>query len=417
MELQAGVAGFPAGLGRQVLGHVGLGAHRLVLVEQFAGLPAHQVGGFQLDERLGDRELHALVLADGAAEDFALADVLGDAVHEPVAVADALGGDQGALGVEAVEDVLETLAFFADQVFLGDFQVFEEQLVGLVVDHVRDRPHGQALLLRFMQVHHEDGHAFALLLHVGKRRGARQQDHEVAVLHAADPHLLAVDDIAAVLLDRRGLDLGGVGAGGGLGHAHRLQAPFARGDLGQVLFLLRLGTVAQQRAHVVHLAVAGTGIAAAAVDFFHDDRGFGQAQAGAAVFLRDQRRQPAGRGQCVDEGLGVGALLVDLAEVLVREFGAKRAHGIADFLVVVRLGLFDHGASLAGFYGRNCGASVSRDGTWGDRCCLGRNSRCDRRPGQSAIAKARLPRRLRPASRARRVPFSRTPKPAIGIVK
>jgi hypothetical protein len=52
---------------------------------------------------------------------------------------------------------------------------------------------------------------------------------------------------------------------------------------GSALLLVR--AVAQQRAHVVHLAVAGAGIAAAAVDLFHDHRGFGQAQARAAVFL------------------------------------------------------------------------------------------------------------------------------------
>ena len=45
----------------------------------------------------------------------------------------------------------------------------------------------------------------------------------------------------------------------------------------------------------------------AAVDLFHDHRGFGQRQARAAVFLRDQRRQPAGLGQRVDEGFGVAA--------------------------------------------------------------------------------------------------------------
>src|SRR5256885_14091323 len=119
---------------------------------------------------------------------------------------------------------------------------------------------------------------------------------------------------SAILLDGAGLDLGGVRARGGLGHAHGLQAPFARGDARQVLLLLRLRAVAQQRAHVVHLAVAGARVAAAAVDLFHDHAGLGQAQARAAVLLRDQRGQPAGLGQRVHEGLGIGALLVDLAD-------------------------------------------------------------------------------------------------------
>ena len=54
-----------------------------------------------------------------------------------------------------------------------------------------------------------------------------------------------------------------------------------------------------------------------AVDLLHDHRGLGQAQARAAVLLRDQRGQPAGLGERVDERLGVGALRVDLAVVLV----------------------------------------------------------------------------------------------------
>ena len=214
----------------------------------------------------------------------------------------------------------------ADQVLVRDLQVLEEELVGLVVDHVGDRPHRQAVADGVAQVDDEDRHAFALLHHVGQRRGARQQDHQVAVLDAADPHLLAVDHPAvAAVLTARGLDLGGVGAGAGLGDAHALQAQSRRGD-GRQITLLLLGTaVAQQRAHVVHLAVAGAGIAAAAVDLFHDHAGLGQAQARAAIVLRDQRGQPAGLGQRVDElGLGVAARAIHGAKVLVGELRAQR---------------------------------------------------------------------------------------------
>ena len=58
-------------------------------------------------------------------------------------------------------------------------------------------------------------------------------------------------------------------------------------------------------------------------------------EARAAVLLRDQRGQPAGLGQRIDEGLGVGALLVDLAVVFVRKLGAQRAHGVADLGVLL----------------------------------------------------------------------------------
>ena len=121
----AGVGRLPARLGRQVLGHVGLGAAGLPRVEQLAGAKAHQVGGRDLDPGLGDGERHALVLADRPAEDDALARIARHPVDEPVAVADALGGDQRALGVEPVEDVLEALAFLADQVVDRDLEVLE----------------------------------------------------------------------------------------------------------------------------------------------------------------------------------------------------------------------------------------------------------------------------------------------------
>ena len=152
---------------------------------------------------------------------------------------------------------LKPLPFLADQVLGRDLQVVEEQLVGLVVDHVRDRPHGQALADRLVQVDDEDRHALGLLLHLGQRRRARQQDHQVGVLHARDPHLLAVDDVAVALLHRGRLDLGRVGAGRRLGHAPSTAGAARRSRCsGRYFSFCAFAAVAQQRAHVVHLAVA-----------------------------------------------------------------------------------------------------------------------------------------------------------------
>ena len=108
-----------------------------------------------------------------------------------------------------------------------------------------------------------------------------------------------------------------------------------------MLFLGR-AAMAQQGAHVVHLAVAGAAVAACTVDLFHDHAGLGQAQARAAVVLRDQRGHPAGLGQRVDKGFGVGAGFVDLAVVGVRKFGAERADSVADVLVA-GVGAQEHG--------------------------------------------------------------------------
>src|SRR5262249_15842047 len=99
--------------------------------------------------------------------------------------------------------------------------------------------------------------------------------------------------------------------------------------------VLRLRAVAQQRAHVVHLAMARAGVATRAIDLLHDDGRFREPETGAAVVLRDQRCEPAGFGQGVDEGFGIAALLVDLAEVLTRKLRAQRAHRVADVLVLI----------------------------------------------------------------------------------
>ena len=77
------------------------------------------------------------------------------------------------------------------------------------------------------------------------------------------------------------------------------------------------------------------GIAAAAIDFFHDHGGGRQAKPGTAIFLGNHRGQPAGLHQRVDELLRVGLLLVDLAEVFIGELPAQAAQGVPDFLVVI----------------------------------------------------------------------------------
>ena len=94
---------------------------------------------------------------------------------------------------------------------------------------------------------------------------------------------------------------GGVGAAGRLGDAEGLQPQFAGGDLRQVFLLLLRRAVPQDGAHGVHLRVAGGAVAALGVDLLQDRRGRRERQAGAAVFLGDQRGEVAGLGQRVDE--------------------------------------------------------------------------------------------------------------------
>src|SRR5205823_136600 len=103
--LKTHVGGFPAGFGAEELGHIGLGAAGLALVEELGGAPTHEVGSADVHIGPGDGELHALVLADGPAEDLSLFGVGSGCLDEPVAVADALGCDEDPLGIHAVQDV------------------------------------------------------------------------------------------------------------------------------------------------------------------------------------------------------------------------------------------------------------------------------------------------------------------------
>ena len=104
------------GLGRQILGRVGLHPARLARVVQGGRLEHHQIGRLQLHPAFRERVLDSLVLADGPAEHDALLGVARRASQCGAADANGFGGDQDALRVHAVQDVLEALAFFADAV-------------------------------------------------------------------------------------------------------------------------------------------------------------------------------------------------------------------------------------------------------------------------------------------------------------
>src|ERR687893_107982 len=137
------VCGLPGGVGGQEQGHVRLGAAGLAPIEELRGVEAHQVGGLDAYVRPGERELDALVLAYGAAEDRAVVRAAGGAVHEPPPVADALGGDQDPLRVHPVEDVPKPPPLIANKGARRDAQILEEELVRLVVDHHPPRLDGE----------------------------------------------------------------------------------------------------------------------------------------------------------------------------------------------------------------------------------------------------------------------------------
>ncbi len=157
--------------------------------------------------------------------------------------------------------------------------------------------------------------------------GAREQQHQIGMLGARGPEFLAVDDVVIVAFaPRRGAQGQRVGARGRLGDAEGLQAQFAARDLRQIALLLLGAAVPQDRAHRVHLRVAGGAVAAGGVHFLQDCGGRADAEPAAAVFFGDQRGEIAGLGERGDELGRIGALAIERAPVFAGKLGAERAH-------------------------------------------------------------------------------------------
>ena len=156
------------------------------------------------------------------------------------------------------------------------------------------------------------------------------------MLGARDPDLLPTHDVPVTATDRGGLELRGVRARRRLADAEGLKPQLAGGDAGQQRGLLRLGAVPQQRAHRVHLRVAGAGVGAAAVDFLEDDRRFVDAEAGAAVGFGNEGRQVPGVGERLHEGVGICAGGIELAPIAVGKVLAEIADARAQILMTVR---------------------------------------------------------------------------------
>ena len=334
-----------------MLRHVGFCPAWFAFVKQAAGFVAHEIGRAYFHIGLGDGELDALIGADGAIEDDAFRCVTGRAFYEPVAIANTFGRNQRAFGIEPVEDVTKALPLLPDQTVGGQFQPVEEDLVRLVIYHVAYGADFHAVADGPVKIDEEDGQPLGLLCHLLARGRAGEQDHEVGMLDAADPDLLARDDIAIAPPHRARLEFGGVGAGGRLGHGHRLQADVPACDGRKIALLLLCRAMPQQGVHIVHLPVAGARIATCPIDFLHDDGGFGQPQPRPSVFLGDKGGHPAFARQRFDKFLGIFACFVHLAEIAVAELPHQGAHGRAEFGKVVTRSWDHHGQGFRGKQG------------------------------------------------------------------
>ena len=156
--------------------------------------------------------------------------------------------------------------------------------------------------------------------------GAGQQHQQVGLLDAAGPVLVAVDDVLVAVSAGGGGDVGvsDPASGSVIENACRRSSPLA--IAGQIAPASAPRCRAAERAHRVHLGVAGRRVPAGAVDLLHDHARLGDAEPQAAVLGRDERREIAGLGERVDERLRVGPL-AGLAAASTRRGTARTARG------------------------------------------------------------------------------------------
>src|SRR5690606_13046762 len=114
------------------------------------------------------------------------------------------------------------------------------------------------------------------------------------------------------------------------GDAEGLQAQLAGRDPGKVFSLLLLVAVPEQRAHDVHLRVAGGTVGAGVLDFLQDRRGSRERQPGTTIFLGDEDGEITGSGKRLHKLGRIGAVAVNLAPVFRREGFAELPHAFPD---------------------------------------------------------------------------------------
>ena len=204
----------------------------------------HQLGGTHLRIGAGDRKLHALILSDRPSEQLAVLGILRGLGDEPFGIANAFRRDQDALGIHPRKNVAKSLPFLANQVFGRHAQIVEENLRGGVVHHGADRIDGDARALCEPHVDQKYRQAICALFRLFLRGGAREQQHQIGMLGARGPDLLAIDDIVIVAfaLCRRAQGQC-VRPGCWLGDSESLQTQFAAGDQRQVALFLRVAAM------------------------------------------------------------------------------------------------------------------------------------------------------------------------------
>ena len=242
-------------------------------------------------------------------------------------------GNTVAGAVQAGERTLQTL-HFGEGVFFGNEHVIHHDFAGdrsAQADLAVNRRSGQALhaLFQYKAADRADGAAFADFLgpdHKYVRDGA-----------VGDPHLRALELVAAVDLVSTSGHASGVGAVVWLGQAEAADV-LAAGQLGQVFLLLRFGAEFidwhhhQRALHAGHGTVTGVHT----LDFAGDQAVGHVVQAGAAVLFGNRRAQQTQFAHLAEDG-HVGLLMAELLE-----------HAGCQLVLTVRRSRFTNGAFVVG---------------------------------------------------------------------
>ena len=281
--------------------------------------------------------LDRLVLPDGAVEDLAFARIVRRPLQGAAPDADRLRGDEDALGIEAVEQVMEAPALLADAVLRRHRQAVEEHRVRIDrrAAHLRNLGRREIAPVKIrVEERQAVESAPALLL----RRGAGDQQHLVGLLRRCGPELLPVDDIAALAVRLRPrLEAGGVEAGIRLsdretglllaGDQLRQHAPalLVRAVLDDGL---GAENVEMDRGTAAH---PGTGLG----HRLHQDRRLDNAEPRAAELLRHGDAEPSAFRHGAVEVVRELALRIAVAPIVEIESGAKAFHRLAHLVVLL----------------------------------------------------------------------------------
>jgi hypothetical protein len=331
------LTGLEAGLAAEILGRIGLRAAGQPLVIERRRLHRHQPGRFQLAPAFRQRMLDRLIGADRTVKNDAVLGVLHRAGQRVLPNPDAFDTDQYAFGVEAVQQIAEALAFFANEVFQRYRQAVDEHLVRVhrLAPHLGDFAY---VAMVPVEIGIEEAESFGRFGAFLDRRRPHQQHDFLGFLRRRCPDLLAVNDIAIAAALSLGLDLRRVQSGVRFRHpetGNRL----ALNQVRQPAALLLVIAENDDRVRPEDVDVDRRGRAHRAGRFrhrVHQDGGFGHAEIGAAIFLGHGHAKPAGLRHRLVEIVRKLAGFVPVQPIIVVEAGAQAFHILADRLLFGR---------------------------------------------------------------------------------